>query len=118
MVTATQVESDDRRTIQLIKDVRDALQQCLDAVFYAQSVFADLYGGTPSGEYEATYDFGDITYNHEEDKLRWWGYVTAGKVPFWTYLMKFEGYSEKEAKELSLAAQEEHKEEQGLFDEE
>lgn len=118
MVTATQVESDDRRTIQLIKDVRDALQQCLDEVFYAQSVFADLYGGTPSGEYEATYDFGDITYNHEEDKLRWWGYVTAGKVPFWTYLMKFEGYSEKEAKELSLAAQEEDKEEQGLFDEE
>lgn len=69
MVTATQVESDDRRTIQLIKDVRDAMQNCLDDLFYAQSVFADLYNLAPAGDYEATYDFGDITYNEEEDRF-------------------------------------------------
>ena len=38
MVTATQVEADDRRTIQLIKDVRDKLEDCLNGVIYAQAL--------------------------------------------------------------------------------
>ena len=109
MITATQVEADDRRTIQLIKDVRDAIKRCLNDLFYAQSVFADLYNILPVGTYETTYDFGDITYNYEEDKSRWWGYVQAGKVPFWKYLMKFEGMSEKEAKEIMEEAGSERK---------
>ncbi|MCH5345331.1 MAG: hypothetical protein J1E64_14990 [Acetatifactor sp.] len=36
----------------------------------------------PVGTYEVTYDFGDITYNLDEDRARWYGYVTAGKIPF------------------------------------
>lgn len=105
MVTATQVESDDRRTIQFIKDVRDKLEECLNELVYALNVFADLYSLAPVGKYEITYDFGDITYNREEDRARWYGYVTAGKIPFWYYLVKFEGFSEEEAKELEEAAQ-------------
>lgn len=100
MVTATQVESDDRRTIQYIKDVRDQLEKCMDAVYYALSVYADLYGESPAGEYEVTYDFGDITYNREEDRARWWNYVNAGKVPAWMYFVKFEGFSEEDAKAM------------------
>lgn len=116
MVTATQVESDDRRTIQLIKDVRDALQKCLDDLFYAQSVFADLYGLAPVGEYEVQYDFGDITYNEEEDRARNLTLANAGYIPKWQYLVRFEGYSEEEAK----AAVEEAsgKEDSRLFGEE
>ena len=100
MVTATQVEADDRRTIQLIKDVRDKLEDCLNGVIYALNVFADLYGLAPVGAYETTYDFGDITYNREEDRARWWQYVTQGKVPAWMYFVKFEGMSEEEAKAM------------------
>lgn len=100
MVTATQVESDDRRTIQLIKDVRDKLESCLDGLMYALNVFADLYDLAPAGEYEVTYDFGDITYNREEDRQRWWGYVVAGRVPPWMYFNKFEGMSEEDAKKM------------------
>lgn len=70
MVTATQVEADDRRTIQLIKDIRDALRKCLNDLYYAQSVFADLYNFAPVGNYVPSYDFGDITYNEEEDRKR------------------------------------------------
>ena len=61
---------------------------------------ADLYDLAPVGEYEVMYDFGDITYNREEDRARWWQYVTAGKVPAWMYFTKFEGMSEEEARAM------------------
>lgn len=105
MVTATQVEADDRRTIQLIKDVRDKLEICLDGAIYALNVYADLYGLAPAGNYEITYDFGDITYNREEDRARWWQYVVQGKVPAWMYFRKFEGLSEEDAKAMVQEAQ-------------
>ncbi len=104
MITATQVEADDRRTIQLIKDVRDQLEACVDGLLYALDKFADAYGLAARGLYEPVYDFGDITYNREEDKARWYSYVTAGRVPFWYYLVKFEGYTEEDAKAIELAA--------------
>lgn len=115
MITATQVEADDRRTIQYIKDVRDKLEECLNGTIYALNVFADLYGLAPVGAYEVTYDFGDITYNREEDRTRWWQYVLQGKVPAWKYFQKFEGMSEEEAKEMVEEAQPKEK---GLFEEE
>ena len=105
MVTATQVEADDRRTIQLIKDVRDQLESCFNGLIYALDKFADAYALAPRGMYEVVYDFGDITYNREEDKARWYSYVTAGRVPFWYYLVKFEGYTEEDAKAIEQAAQ-------------
>ena len=105
MVTATQVEADDRRTIQYIKDVRDKLEDCLNGVIYALNVFADLYDLTPVGVYEITYDFGDITYNREEDRARWWQYVVQGKVPAWLYFVKFEGMTESDAKAMVKEAE-------------
>ena len=116
MITATQVESDDRRTIQLIKDVRDAMQKCLDDLFYAQSVFADLYRYAPVGEYEPKYNFGDITYNAEEDRMRNLTLANSGYIPKWQYLVRFEGYSEEEAKAAVKEAS--GTQEKGLFDEE
>ena len=105
MVTATQVEADDRRTIQMIKDVRDKLENCMDDLLYALNAFADLYGYAPAGEYEVTYDFGDITYNREEDRMRWWQYVQTNKVPAWMYFVKFEGMSEEDAKAMTAEAE-------------
>jgi A118 family predicted phage portal protein len=103
--TATQVEADQQRTIQLIKDVRDKLESCLRGLLYAISVFADLYDLIPVGEWEVAFDFGDITYNREEDRARWWGYVVSGKVPAWKFFVKFEGMTEEEAKEMIQEAQ-------------
>ena len=103
--TATGVEAEQQRTIQFIKDVRDKLESCLNDLIYALSKFADLYDLAPVGEYEVVYDFGDITYNREEDRARYWGYVTTGKFPFWRFLVKFEGYTEEEAKAIEAEAQ-------------
>lgn len=100
LATATQVEADQQRTIQLIKDCRDKLECALDDVIEAVSKFADLYDLAPVGTYEVVYDFGDITYSYAEDKAVWWNYVVQGKMPLWRYYVKFEGMTEEEAKEI------------------
>ena len=102
--TATGVEAEQQRTIQFIKDVRDKLESCLTDLIYALNAFADLYNLSPFGTYEIVFDFGDITYNREEDRARWYGYANSGKIPFWYYLVKFEGMTEEEAKALEKEA--------------
>lgn len=102
--TATGVEAEQQRTIQFIKDCRDQLESCLGDLIYALSKVADLYQLAPIGNYEIVYDFGDITYNKEEDRARWWGYVQAGKVPAWMFFVKFEGMTEKDAKAMTEEA--------------
>ena len=103
--TATGVEAEQQRTIQLIKDYRDALEACLNGLINALDVFATLYGLAPAGSYEVVYDFGDITYNRDEDRARWWGYVQAGKVPAWMFFVKFEGMTKEDAKAMVAEAQ-------------
>ena len=103
--TATGVEAEQQRTIQFIKDCRDKLECCLKDLIYALNVFADLYNLAPLGVYEIVFDFGDITYNREEDRARWYSYANSGKVPFWYYLVKFEGLTEEEAKAMVAEAQ-------------
>ena len=105
VVTATQIEADQQRTIQFIKDCRDKLQKCMDGVIYAIQVMAELYGLAPSGTYEVEYGFGDIIYSYEEDKANWWKYVVQGKMPAWKYFVKFENMTEDEAKALTAEAE-------------
>lgn len=109
MVTATQVEADDRRTIQLIKDVRDCLQTAIDQYLYAESVIADLYQLAPVGEYEANYSFGDITYNFEEDRQHHYNLATLGKYPWEEYYVEYLKYSREDARRLLALAAKENK---------
>lgn len=117
-VTATQVEADDRETIQYIKQIRDSFQAATDALIYALDKYADIYSLAPVGVYEVNYDFGDITYNWEEDRARHWQYVTLGKYPLWMYYVKFEGMTEEEAKAVAAEAKTENEPQEGLFGEE
>lgn len=98
--TATEVEANQQRTIQFIKDVRDRLENCLNGVINGLNMFANLYNLAPAGDYEVVYDFGDITYDIEIDRQRWWNYVVQGKVPAWMFFVKFEGFSELDAKKM------------------
>lgn len=104
MITATQVEADDRDTIQTIKHDRDALKTALEQAFYGADALVTLYGLAPLGSYEINYNFGDITYSYEEDKAAWRAYALQGWVPKWLYFVKFEGMSEEEAKAVTEAA--------------
>lgn len=115
VITATQVESDDRDTIQTIKTDRDALQDALQQAFYGADALATLYALAPLGEYDINYSFGDITYNYEEDKAAWRAYVAQGWVPKWLYFVKFEKMSVEEAKALTAEADAANREAAGLF---
>lgn len=97
VVTATEVEADDRRTIELIRDVRDCIERCLDGVICALDRMCDLYGSAPAGDFSVIYDFGDITYNPEEDRRRWFEYVREGVVSAEYFLRRFEGVGTDEA---------------------
>lgn len=114
MITATQVEADDRDTIQTIKTDRDALKDALDQALYGADAMATLYGLAPLGAYEVNYNFGDITYSYEEDKASWKSYAAQGWIPKWLYFVKFEGMTEEEAKLLTQEADQANME-KGLF---
>lgn len=126
MMTATQVEADDQETIRTVKNIRDALQSCLEDLFYAINVFTDRY--YTKEEYPAedwqelmdgtTFDFGNILYNYAEDKMSWYQYVNQGYVPAYLYFAKFEGMAEDEAKKMVAEAKTENEPEEGLFGEE
>ena len=115
MITATQVEADDRDTIQTIKAERDALRDALEQAFYGVDAMLSLYDLAPLGSYKAEYNFGDITYSYEEDKASWKSYAAQGWIPKWLYFVKFEGMSEQDAKAL-VAEAEQANQSQGLFD--
>jgi hypothetical protein len=101
MVTATQIESDDRDTIQTIKNDREALKTAIEQAMYGADALASILGTAPLGEYETEFGFGDITYSYEEDKAAWRSYVAQGWVPAWRYFVRFEKMTEGEAKGLS-----------------
>lgn len=115
MITATQVEADDRDTIQTIKADRDAMKAALEQALYGADALCTLYNLAPPGAYEAAFNFGDITYSYEEDKAAWRSYVAQGWVPKWLYFTKFEGMSEDEAKALCAEAEDSQREKAGLF---
>lgn len=116
-MTATQVEADDQSTIRTIKNLRDPLRDAIIKLLYGANKFIDIYQDTiPAEAWAATYkdmkdaladafNFGDITYSYEEDKLSWWKYRIQGDVPPWMYYVKFEGMSEEDAKAMVEEAQ-------------
>lgn len=70
---------------------------------------------SPPGDCNVTFDFDDsIISDPKERKQMYWGYVTAGKFPFWRYLVEFEGYSEDDAKAIAAEADAENRSPEAL----
>ena len=107
--TATEVEADQQRTVQFIKDVRDKLENCLSGLIYALNVFADLYDMAPVGTYEVVYDFSDITYSFEEERAHHYQLAVQGHYPWEEYYVRFLGYSREDARKLIAMAKQEQK---------
>ena len=88
--------------LQLIKDIRDALQVCLNQVFYAQSVFADLYKLAPVGQLHSKLRLWSISrIILRKDKVHHYNLAVRGIYPWEEYYVKFLKYSREEAKSIN-----------------
>lgn len=125
-VTATQIESDDSETIETITDMRTALKTAIKDLIYALDKYCDVFFQMPSGYVNALDDnapdedvfyFKDLLSTFEQDRARAYQLVRDGLYSKLRYLIEYEGFSEKEAKEMLAQAGEEKKsvEEEGLF---
>ena len=108
-VTATQVEADDRETIQLITQIRASLQVATDGLIYALGKWADIYNLAPVGVYEVVYKFDDITVNKEEDKLFELQLANQGYMSKARYLVRNLKMTENDAEKMVQEAIEEAK---------
>lgn len=99
--TAEEIRSSKQRSYSTVHSIQTSLGYALDDLTYAMDKLATLYNLAPVGTYKTAYDFDDSIVNDPaQRKQMFWQYVTAGKFPFWRYLMEFEGYSEDEAKAI------------------
>lgn len=105
MVTATQVEADQQRTVSTATDIQKALKAALSGLAYALDAYATLYSLAPPGAYEENYSMRDLSVNVTEDRARAWQMAIANVIPKWKYLVDYEGYTEEEAKALVAEAQ-------------
>jgi Phage portal protein, SPP1 Gp6-like. len=105
IVTATEIEADQQRTVSTCTDIQKALQTVLDGLLYALNAVADLYDLAPAGEYEAAYAFKDLSVNVTEDRARAWQMVLGHVIPKWKYLVDYEGYSEEDARKTVAEAE-------------
>lgn len=118
--TAEEIRSSKQRSYTTVKDLQRALGNALTDLVYSISKLLDAQwnSGTavsPPGDCNVTFDFDDsIISDPKERKQMYWGYVTAGKFPFWRYLVEFEGYSEDDAKAIAAEADAENRSPEAL----
>lgn len=107
--TAEEIRSSKQRSYTTVKDLQRALGNALTDLVYSISKLLDAQWNSGAavspGDCNVTFDFDDsIISDPKERKQMYWGYVTAGKFPFWRYLVEFEGYSEDDAKAIAAEA--------------
>lgn len=99
--TATEVEATKQRMFTLIEGIKGNLEETLDNLIYAMSVYAGLYRLAPAGAYQVSFEWGDSVLEDTETKQRilsdMRNDVAAGLLRGELYLMKKYGVSEEEA---------------------
>ncbi len=102
--TATQINASKQRSYSTVKDIQKSLQNAIDDLIQAIDYWvtaADEINIAP-GTYQTAYDWDDSIVNEpSQEKQMFWQYVVAGKFPMWRYLVKFEGYTEADAKTIA-----------------
>lgn len=113
-ITATQVESEQARTIQLIDDIRREIKICMYDLVYAIGVFGDLMLNrniiareefnetiyTDDDKRKVHIHFTPIYSNAAEDRQRALTLTQSNYYPKWYYLHMYEGLSVEEAKRM------------------
>lgn len=125
-VTATEINADCQETIQTISDIRGCLKAAIKDLCYALDVYCDIYGYYAKGYVNALDDavedddifyFDDLVNSFEEDRTRAYNLAVQGVLSWVTYLTRFEGFSEKEAKEELQQAKDERQQPKDVYEE-
>lgn len=100
--TATEVIQSKQESYSTIVDIQKSLEHALRRLVDSVDALAIAGGLATSGEYETAFSWDDsIIVDKDSKRQMFWQYVSAGKFPFWRYLMEFEGYTEDVAKEIA-----------------
>lgn len=133
IVTATQVEAAERRTVNTVLSYRNLLDRpntngdgrvgFIHDIAYIIDTMSTLNGETPPedyGNYKIFCDFADITSNKQEDMLLDLQLTNQGFMSKARFLVRHRGFTEDEAKKMVEEAQKENKSsmQKGLFNEE
>lgn len=125
MMTATQVEADDRDTIETVSRIREqlkhAIMNCLYGVCKLMDVDPALSSQYPAEPWTSSYElfkekvesgfaFGDLTYNKEEDRERKMRLALNGFITKEQYLVESEEYTEEDAAKMVAAVEQKEKE--------
>lgn len=102
-VTATQYTGDRQDLVQNAAKhciaVERHVQQLVRALLWAGK---NVLGQPVDPDAPITVEFDDsYIIDKETQKQQFWQYVVAGKFPFWRYLVRFEGYSEADARAIA-----------------
>ena len=101
--TATEIASTRQESYSTVSDVQKSLETAITQLTESVVQLGIAAHLTPAGDYKLSFKWDDsIIVDKEARKEKFWQYVTAGKFPFWKYLVEFEGYSESDARALSL----------------
>ena len=125
-ITATEINADCQETIQTISDIRRNLISAIKNLCYALDVYCDIYGYGTKGyvnvldstvEDDDIFYFDDLINSFEEDRARAYNLATQGVISWVTYLTRFEGFGEDEAKEEIQRAKEERQQPKDIYEE-
>lgn len=102
--TATEIMSAKQRQYATEGDIQQAFQGTIDDLLYAMNAYCDLYGIAPSGQYEASYTWGDGVLDdpdtRRQDRLVALQEVNAGVLKAEKYLMDWYGVDEETARSM------------------
>ena len=99
--TAEEIRSSRQRSYATVHAIQVCAEAALSDLLYAMDRMATVYRICPEGSYAVAFDWDDSVLNDPaQRKAQFWQYVTAGRFPFWRYLVEFEGYTEEEAKAI------------------
>ena len=129
IATATEIESDDRETVETITDIRNALKTAIKDLIYALDKYCDVFFDMPSGYVNALdedvpdediFYFKDLLASFEQDRTRAYQLMNNNVYSKRKYLKEYEGFSDEEIDEMFKQIEEEKgsEENRGLFGEE
>lgn len=96
--TATEIKMSKQKSASTITDIQMSLQNALDELIYAMSVYAQLYGLAPAGEYDVSYIWDDsIIVDAEAERIRDMQEVSQGLMKAWEYRVKWYGETKEQA---------------------